>query len=182
MASMPNNVPPIEIRISEDMLQKLGWILLGVTVVFTLLGVIVSPRDEQGKPVLLLPDVKAVQDYRRTAQTWTESFAGLDGEIDRVISTNPEGDLFTQSQSTQQTLQHAVQLAKQVDRASVPPIAMGVHEKAMATAMAYLEAARSALQWISAPDQTNHDQAAQTLEIARTSMDELEANQWLTAR
>ncbi len=182
MASMPNNVPPQEIRISEDMLQKLGWILLGFTVVFTLLGVIVSPRDEQGKPVLLLPDVKAVQDYRGTAQSWIERFAVLDNEIDQVITTDSQGDLFTQSQAAQQTLQHAVQLAQQVDRASVPPIAMGVHEKAMATAMAYLEAARSILQWISSPDQTNHDQAAQKLEIARTSMDELEANQWLTAR
>jgi hypothetical protein len=182
MASMPNNVPPQEMRISEDMLQKLGWIFLGMVVIFTLLGVLVSPQDEQGKPVLLLPDVKAVQDYRRSAQTWIEGCAVLDGEIDKVISTDSQGDLFTQSQAAQQTLQHAVQLAQQVDRASIPPIAMGVQEKALATAMAYLEAARSALQWISSPDQTNHDQAAQKFEIARTSMDELEANQWLTAR
>jgi hypothetical protein len=181
MASMPDNVPSQEIRISENMLQKLGWILLGVTVVFTLLGVLVSPRDEQGKPVLLLPNVKAVEDYKTTARTWIDEFSVLDSEIERVISPNSQGDLFTQSQGAQQTLQNAVELAQQVDRASVPPIAMGVQEKALATAMAYLEAARSALQWISAPDQNNHDLAVQKREIARQSLDDLEANPWLSS-
>ena len=65
-----NNPCETEIRISEDKLQKFGLILLGFAVLFTIIGAFVSPLDEQGKPVLLLPEVKAVEDYRRSAQTW----------------------------------------------------------------------------------------------------------------
>jgi len=64
-----NNQSDPEIHISEEKLQKLGWILLSLAVIFTIIGAVVSPLDELGKPVLLLPEVKAVEDYRRSAQT-----------------------------------------------------------------------------------------------------------------
>jgi hypothetical protein len=81
-----NNQSDPEIHISEEKLQKLGWILLSLAVIFTIIGTLVSPLDEQGKPVLLLPEVKAVEDYRRSAQTWISELTVLDGEIARVIA------------------------------------------------------------------------------------------------
>lgn len=171
-----------EIQISEEKLQKLGWILLGLAVFFTIIGALVSPLDEQGKPVLLLPEVKAVEDYRRSAQTWISELNILDGEIAHVIAAEQQGDLFSQSRSAQQTLQHAVELAQQVDRTRVPPIGIGMHEQMLSTTLSYLEAARSALQWVSAPDQENQDQAIQILEDAREMKSELEKNKWLISR
>ena len=56
-----NNPCEPEIQISEEKLQKLGWMLLSLAVIFTLIGAFVSPMDKQGKPVLLLPEVKAVE-------------------------------------------------------------------------------------------------------------------------
>ena len=41
-----------EIHISEEKLQKFGLILLGIAVLFTMIGALVSPLDDQGKPVL----------------------------------------------------------------------------------------------------------------------------------
>jgi len=174
-----NNPSEPEIHISEEKLQKFGWILLGIAILFMIIGVIVSPLDEQEKPVLLLPEVKAVEDYRQSAQTWISELNVLDGEIAHVISAEQQGDLFSQSRSAQQTLQHAVKLAQQVDRTRVPPIGMGLHEQILSTTLSYLEAARSALQWISAPDQQNQDQAIQILEDARQMRSELEKNKWL---
>ena len=174
-----NNQSDPEIHISEEKLQKVGWILLSLAVIFTIIGAFVSPLDELGKPVLLLPEVMAVENYRRSAQTWISEMTVLDGEIAHVIAAREQGDLFSQSRSAQQTLQHAVELAQEVDRTRVPPIGMGLHEQMLSTTLSYLEAARSALQWISAPDQKNQDQAIQILADARQLKSELEKNKWL---
>ena len=168
------------IQISEEKLQKFGLILLGMAVLFTIIGGLVSPIDDQGKPVLLLPEVKAVEDYRRSAQFWITELSVLDGEIAHVIAADQQGDFFTQSRSAQQTLQDAVALAQQVDRAQVPPVGVGLHEQMLSTTMGYLEAARSALQWVSAPTKENQDAAGQKIDEARRMKSELEANKWLT--
>lgn len=178
---MPNDQPSGEIRISEAILQKLGMLLLGILAGFIFVGTLVSPRDEQGNPVLLSPDVKAVQDYRSSARGWMERFSSIDSEVKRIVSAETQGDLFSQSQSAQGILQQTVELAQQIDRTNVPPIAIGLHDEQSSTAMAYVEAARSALQWVSAPGQDNHDQAIQKLEAARKLKDQLEGNQWLTS-
>ena len=177
-----NNLGEPTFHISEEKLQKFGWILCGIAVLFTVIGGFVSPIDDQGKPVLLLPEVKAVEDYWLSAQSWIDEMVVLDGEIAHVIAADQQGDLFTQSRFAQQTLQHAVELAQEVDRTSVPPIGMGLQEKMLSTTMTYLEAARSAMQWVSAPEKPNQDTAKQKLEDARMMMKELEANQWLKSR
>jgi len=177
-----NNQSDPEIHISEEKLQKLGWILFGLAVLFTIIGAFVSPVDDMGKPVLLLPEVKAIEDYRKSAQIWISELNSLDGEIAYIIAADQQGDLFSQSRSAQQTLQHAVELAQQVDRTRVPPIGMGLHEQMLSTTLSYLEAARSALHWVSAPEQENEDQAIQLLEDSHQMKSELEKNKWLISR
>ena len=179
--TMSNQSEP-EIHISEERLQKFGLILMGIAVLFTIIGAMVSPLDDQGKPVLLLPEVKEVEDYRQSAQTWISELTVLDGEITHIIATKQQGDLFSQSRSAQQTLQQAVELVQQVDRAKVPPIGMGLHEQLLSMTLSYLEAARSALQWVSAPDINNLDQAVQKLKDSRKMKSSLEENQWLISR
>jgi hypothetical protein len=49
-------------------------ILLGI-------GWFASPRDENNRPLLLLPDVKAVEEYRRLANRWRDELRLVDGEI-----------------------------------------------------------------------------------------------------
>jgi len=83
-----NNPTEPEIQISEEKLQKLGWILFGLAVIFTIIGAFVSPLDDQGKPVLLLPEVKAVEDYRKAAQSWISELNILDGEIAHIIAAD----------------------------------------------------------------------------------------------
>lgn len=177
MTQNDSDVPLIQI--SEAMIQKLGWMLLGIAVLFMIIGACVSPMDGRGMPVLLLPDVKAVEDYRRSTQAWINELTVLDGEISHIIASEQQGDLFSLSRAAQESLQHAVDLAQEVDRTIVPPIGMGLHEQVLSTIVSYLEAARSALQWVSAPDQENLDLTVEMLEAARMLKSELELNQWL---
>ena len=174
-----NNSDRPEIQISEEKLQRFSWILPGLALIFTIIGAFVSPVDDLGNPILLLPEVKALENYRKSAQTWISELTTLDSEIARIIAADQQGDLFSQSSSAQQTLQHAVELVQQVDRTRVPPIGTGMHEQILSTTLSYLEAARSALQWVSAPEQENQDQAIQLLEDAQQMKSELEKNKWL---
>jgi len=178
---MMNNSGESEILIPEEKLRKFGWILLGLTILFTIIGMFVSPLDEQGKPVLFLPEVKALEDYRRSAQNWLSELSILDGEIALVLSTEQQGDLFSQSRAAQQTLQHAFELVQNVDRTRVPPIGMGLQEQILSTSMSYLETARSALHWVSLPEESNLEQAIQQLADSRLLKSDLESNPWMNS-
>jgi len=49
------------------------WLLIiPVTVILLGIGWMASPRDENNRPLLLLPDVKAVEEYRRLANHWRD--------------------------------------------------------------------------------------------------------------
>lgn len=176
-----NEPDDLEIRVSEKKLQILGAVLLGLALIFAVIGAIVSPTDEQGRPVLLLPEVRAIETYRQVARSWTADLADLDGEISDLLAATARGDLLSQAQAAQRTLEHAVRLVQQIDRTPVPPVGMGLHEKLRGTAFTYLEAARSALQWVSAPVSGNREEASQYLQSARHGRQELEENSWMTA-
>ena len=170
-----------EIRIPEETLQYFGWILCGLSVIFVFIGLLVSPIDDQGQPVLLLPDVKAVESYQKQVQNWLSDLNDLDGEIKNVLAGDQQGDLFSQSRIAQRTLEHAVKIAQEVDRCEVPPVGAGFHENFLSMVLNYLEASRAALQWISVPEEENLNQAVELLESSRQMKAELEINPWLTS-
>ncbi len=168
-----------EIALSQEQLQKVGSVLLCLVVFLTIVGYFASPRDRDGKPILLSPQVKAVEDYRRSAQSWMDQLRVLDSQIAGVLQTEDQGDLFTQSRQAQEMLQHAVDLAKQVDQTQTPAAALGYHEQMYAASMSYLEAARAAMRWVSAPDQARQDDAQTKLSQAQSARKTLEENAWM---
>jgi len=168
-----------EIEIPIKKLQQSGWVLLGLVIFFTILGVLVSPLDAEGKPVLLLPEVRAVEDYRHSAQRWIIEVTALEGEITQVLSQGDGMDLFLLSKSAQTTLQHAVRIAQEVDRVEVPPVCIELHQEMVRVSLGYLEAARGALGWVSVPKEDNLIKANKVLESARALKTSLEVNPWL---
>jgi hypothetical protein len=170
---------PKEIEISEERLQRIGLIILALAVIFAVIGGFTSPLDENGKPVLLLPEVKAFEDYRRSGRDWLEQMVVLDTEIDGVLAGDVSGDLFTQSRQAQQMLQHAVSLAKDIDQAVVPAAAAGIHEQLYSASMAYLEVSRQTMRWVSAPEDAQKEQIITKLDQARKARNALEDNPWL---
>lgn len=181
--TFPQNSSPSqqsqEISFSQEQIQKIGITILCLAMILSIIGGFVSPYDNEGKPILLLPEVKGVEDYRRSAQIWTEQLRTLDGEIASLMETDSQGDLFTQSRQAQQMLEHAVALAKEVDQTHTPAAAMGFHEQMYSAAMTYLEAARSGMRWVSAPEPDRKTDAKTKLEQARSARKVLEANQWI---
>ncbi len=157
------------------------WFLLPLALLLTLLGALSSPRDAQGKPLLLLPDVKAVEDYRKSMSSTTAEMQLLDGEI-AILLAGQNLDLFTQSRQAQVAFEHALRIAQQVDVQTAPPALEGMRVTAAGTAPAYLEAARLALVWVSLPQDNNRTAAEGSLVQARQQLKTLEESKWLAKR
>ncbi len=180
MSFTPNNSShlPGEVEIPLGPIQRAGLVLLILAVVFSTLGYFVSPRDEEGKPVLLLPEVKEMELYRRAANSWIEAFQMLDSRI-AMISANSQADLFSQSREAQNVLQLAVRLAQEIDRTEFPPSAVSLHEELVSTSLSYLESARVLMKWVGAPEEGNFTTLERDLENARQFRMQLEKSKWL---
>lgn len=160
---------------------SLSWLMLPLALFLAVLGALSSPRDAQGRPLLLLPDVKAVEEYRRSMSSATAEMQLLDGEIAALIA-GQNTDLFTQSRQAQAAFEHAMRIAQEVDVQSAPPALDGLRGKAAGTTTAYLEAARFALRWVSLPEETNRTAAENSLAQARQQLKTLEESKWLAKR
>jgi hypothetical protein len=150
-----------------------------ICLLLVLIGWLVSPVDSlSGRPILLLPDVKAVGDYRRQASGWVGDLRLLDGDLAQLLAGNTD-DLFEQSRRSQAALDRAARLAQAVDIHAPPPPLISLQQQLSQTTFAYLESARAASSWVSVPDEAHYQQAAQVLEQAQEWLRELESSQWL---
>lgn len=148
-------------------------------VLITLLGWFNSPIDRaSGRPLLLVPDVKAVHDYQSEARAWISQFAVLDAEISGLL-IEPSGDLFSRSSQANQVVEAAVANVHQIDRTQAPLSLTSLHKAFNQAALAYLEAARAALVWVSTPSADKLATAKANLENARQQVDQLSQSEWL---
>ena len=90
---------------------SLSWFLLPLALFLTVLGASSSPCDAQGRPLLLLPDVKAVEDYRRSMSSALREHA--DCWMVRLLAllAGAKHGSFTQSRQAQAAFQHAFRIA-----------------------------------------------------------------------
>ena len=152
-------------------------VILALLVLLAIVG-IASPRNEDGRPLLLLPDVKAVNDYRQLARDADKELRLVDGKIAATLGGNVD-DLFGQTRRAQEAFEHILRISEQLDQQDAPPALVGLKGDLNQTAMSYLEAARLTLRWLSTPTEENSEQAQVKLTEARTSLTELEKSQWL---
>jgi hypothetical protein len=158
-----------------------SWFLLPLASLLIVIGAFSSPRDVHGKPLLLLPDVKAVEDYRRSIGSAIAGMQLLDGEIAALLAGR-NTDLFSQSRQAQAAFEHALRIAQEVDVQTAPPVLDSLRGSATTTASAYLDTARLALVWVSLPEEDNHTTAENSLAQARQQLETLEENKWLVTR
>lgn len=158
------------------------WVLILPALAILLgIGWFASPRDVNNRPLLLLPDVKAVEEYRRLANHWRDELRLVDGEIALILASDTT-DLFSQSRQAQNTLEHNLRIIQEIDRHDAPATLVGLQEELKLVSQSYLEASRLALRWLSLPDPANHDQAQDRLVESRNMLTDMEASQWLEKR
>jgi hypothetical protein len=165
----------------EEIRIPLSVLIIPTIVLLVVVGWSASPRDENGRPLLLLPDVKAVEDYRRLAVAWNDEFHLIDGEIAALLA-DESYDIFGQSRQAQRAVERALEIVQGIDRQEAPPTLVGLREDLGRVSISYLESARLALRWLSVPDQAHREQVEQSLSQARSGLKELESSQWLAKR
>ncbi|MBM3272490.1 hypothetical protein FJY94_04410 [Candidatus Kaiserbacteria bacterium] len=141
------------------------------------LGIAVSPRGEHGRPVLLSPNVRAVEHYRRHALRWVGDWQALRNELHRVLEE--EGELLAISTRAQRGFEQTIALAQEVEATEAPASLVGLHDQAAITSQAFVVASLAVARWVSAPTGENRQRALQTLTSADETLKSLEANEWL---
>ncbi|MCC7358080.1 MAG: hypothetical protein IT317_01285 [Anaerolineales bacterium] len=154
--------------------------VLAVSAIFllTLLGYQSSPRDEAGRPVLLLPDVRAVELYRRSAVGWANEWKSMSADLEQILS-DADVQLLTRSRQAQRVFDRAVALAQEVDGTEAPSALLGLHEQAASNSNAQIEASAAIARWLSAPTDENRAAADAALANANAALAVLEANDWI---
>lgn len=162
-------------------IPKWAWaipIVLGLL----LLGYFASPRGHDERPILLLPDIKAVEDYRRSISLWQAQAGELDAQITTILSGAHGSDLFARSRAAQKMIDDAVQLLQDIESNKAPTAAMPARGILVRMASTYLEAARATLLWTTAPTDDNLSSAQAMVDHARQILGELEASEWVMPR
>lgn len=147
--------------------------------VLTLIGMFYNHADDEGRPLLLLPDVWETVTYQKDAIAWQEAFKQLDNELSGLLSETQIGDLLAQSQSAQKTLERAAQLTREIDQVPTPIAVSGLRELLVETSLDYLEASRLALRWLNVPKDEPRNEALAKLQEARQALQQLEESQWI---
>lgn len=153
-------------------------LIVGAVAVLTLLGYQASPRDETGRPVLLLPDVRAVELYRRSAVRWAGEWQEIEVSLAEVLTDDGQ-QLLRRSREAQRAFDRAVALALQVDGTEAPSALLGLQEQAMANGDAHIQASVAVARWLSAPTDENWVAAEAALEAARTAQAAFSINEWV---
>lgn len=159
--------------------SRWNWLAGIGLVVLTVLGWLNSPIDRaSGRPLLLVPEVKAVHDYQANARVWLNRFQSLDAEIAGLL-VEPTGDLFSRSSQANQTVENAVSLTQRIDRTQAPLSLTSLQGAFKQAGLTYLEAARSALIWVSTPSAEKLADAQAKLQTARQQVEQLKQSEWL---
>ncbi len=166
----------MEIEIRREWLWAL--VIVAALVVLGGIGYAVSPRDEAGRPRLLLPGVRAVETYRRQVVEWAQDWHELDGHLRALLETT-DTDLLTQSQQAQSSFEQAVELARRVEQTEAPPALLGLREQAAQAATAYVDASAAINRWLSAPSGENRTAAQEIYRQASEALARLESNEWI---
>lgn len=156
----------------------LAALLSGALLLLAVLGYVASPRTGDGRPVLLLPDVRAIELYRRATATWTADWRDI-GETLAGLLDRQEAPLLDQSRTAQEAFAESVAVARRLESTEAPVALLGLHDQAMAVAAAHVDASTAVNRWLSGPSAENLSAAHEAVEQARTLLAALQANQWL---
>jgi hypothetical protein len=174
-------MPPL-LNERREMTVPFHAVLIIVLCSLLLIGLANNHPNPQGRPLLLLPDVWQAVTYQQRAGEWCRDFQDLEHDLTSLVSANQVGDLLSQTQAAQGEFEQAVALTREIDQVPAPVATSGLREMLSNTALAYLEASRSALRWLNVPNEEIRNEALARLQAAQASRQELEASEWVKTR
>lgn len=165
----------------QDVLVIPKWIplLLLPLVIFLLIGSIISPVNAEGKPIILSPEVKAIEEYRAKVERWHDYYVEIDQRSEAIL-LNGNIDLFTTSQDAQGILDDTLAVIRDLQQQKTPSAAIPARDIIDRVGEGYFLSSRAILKWVAAPNEENYKKAINALQSARNKLIEMEQSQWLT--
>jgi hypothetical protein len=159
----------------------LATLTIAVVMLLPVLGFAVSPRDADGRPVLLLPDVRAVELYRCQVTSWVSNWTGVDESLNEVLSGDVT-QLLALSRRAQRAFEQSAALAQDVDASESPPALLGLRDLSIQVAADYVGASVAVARWLSAPSPENRVAAEEAVAAAGEGLAAVQANEWVRER
>ena len=178
-------ISKFRLRISKRIVRAFAWLLLIAVIVGGLhaVGVAVTPRDDDGALMVLVPSLWATERYREQMHRWigelTEIDRRLTALLDQDVDAANSTELYHQGQEMQVVGEMAFSVEQRITFADLPVAMVGLGEQAKITAEAYLESAVLTSRWLNAPSETGQQEALESLEQARSQRETLENSRWL---
>ena len=169
-----------EVVLPKEYIRRVLHIGLMVTTVLGLavLGRVVSPVGEDGKPAPLSPRLADVTAYQRDARRWAGDLQEVQAGLDALLA-NPAGDLLAQDTQCNTLHERLISLQSEVDGTRVPPTLETLHTGVQDSVTATLNAAQAVTTWISEPTQENYVSAGNALHTAKDSLTHVDQNPWI---
>jgi len=148
-----------------------------IALLLTLLGWQHTPYSSEKEPLLLLPQLRKVQNYQRQVLKWMENLQECDGRL-AVLFSSEKRDLYQASREAEMINRNLVTLYQEIDRKSPPESLQGLQDVLLETATAYLAAANLGLDWISSGADGDLDTARIGLAEAHAFLQQLQSLPW----
>ncbi len=178
-------IAKFRLRISKRIARAFAWLLLITLTVSGLhtVGVAVTPRDDDGALMILVPSLWATQRYREQVYGWIDELAEIDDRLTALLDQDVDAanstELYTLGQEMQVVGELAFALEQRITFANSPVAMVGLGEQAKITAKAYLGSAVLTSRWLNAPSETGQQAALESLDQARSQRETLKNSRWL---
>lgn len=119
-------------------------------------GMVSSPRDAAGRPLLLSPERRAILKFLRQAEGWEREFQRILADLDRLaedvrMAPAPE-NLYDRARRAQNALERARALEREISRTVAPETMQGLHRLALEAAVRTREYAGSVADRVGVPE------------------------------
>jgi hypothetical protein len=157
----------MELEFSRSTLYAIGAVIALMLLAF--LGRAVTPIGGDGQPLVLSPAYVATVRYLKAAQGWLERMAQIDADLTETIEE--EGNIYTQGRDAERAFEKALSIAREIEQGKAPPALASLQAALTRSAHACVQAARSALLYVSAPLAENRQTVDEALDAARSELD-----------
>jgi len=166
----------VEIEFPRRLLITVASVL--AVLVLILVGLVVSPRDADGRPLLLSPQRRAILQYLKWYREWTDRLADLESRLDELMPESTgriqpapvPGELYQRARQTEEVLRTASALQLEAERVNVPPPMAGLHNLVTIASQAHAAWAEAVVAEVGAP---SPEGAAALADLRQAAVDTL---------
>lgn len=178
---------PLSIEVGErelcNVIRKIcRWVFVfGIVLCINVIGFQVTPRDTNGRLLILTPGIAEIVRYQKHITDWAREMLDSEGKM-KALLDNKTDDIYIQDINFQNINQTVNKIATEVDQTSVPDSFTELRDLMVKAARAHQHAASAVGQWLGDPSSDTYNNALTMINLANNILGQVESNQWILVR